>query len=42
MGIKVMMLTGDATPVAPRVARELALGEFFRCHAQRPIGPLAL
>jgi len=38
MGIKVMMLTGDATAVARWVARELALDEFFRCHAQRPIG----
>ncbi len=38
MGIQVMMLTGDATAVARWVARELALDEFFRCHAQRPIG----
>ena len=38
MGIKVMMLTGDATAVARWVARERALDEFFRCHAQRPIG----
>jgi Cu2+-exporting ATPase len=29
MGIKVMMLTGDATAVARWVARELALDEFF-------------
>jgi len=29
MGIRVMMLTGDATAVARWVARELALDEFF-------------
>ena len=29
MGIRAMMLTGDATPVARWVARELGLDEFF-------------